>query len=158
MKAEEFNEIVESQCKSIKDTLLKKAGEYATEGDRFHNFNVGSVELGLSRLKYAESLMQKHITSVRDMINQWEEKRFRYCKYSQITPTNDNKYVMLIGDKIMYLGLSRWHYQQRRVRVRREKHQKRIDQMLRAHPYGKVVSIKERGRKVIGVLLNEYTK
>lgn len=53
---------------------------------------------------------------------------------------------------------TRHELQQRRVRARRERHQKRIDQILRAHPYGKVVSIKERGRKVIGVLLNEYTK
>lgn len=94
MKAEKFNEIVNEQCRIISDTLLKKAGEYATEQDRFHNFNVGSKELGLTRLKYAESLMQKHITSVRDMINQWDEKVFPIAHIEE-----------KIGDSINYLIL-----------------------------------------------------
>lgn len=82
----------------------------------------------------------------------------KWARDNTILPVNGYYNCNVPIKDMRYPKCTRWHYQQRRVRVRREKHQKRIDQMLRAHPYGKVVSIKERGRKVIGVLLNEYTK
>lgn len=94
MKAEVFNEVVQEQTESIKSTLLKKAAEYATADDRFHNFNEGAQEVKLDRLKYAEALMQKHITSIRDLINGWET-----CKKPQTFL--DEKF----GDAINYLVL-----------------------------------------------------
>ena len=75
MKTKQFNQIVKKQCESIKRVLLQKGSEYASAEDRFHNFNEGAIEVKLPRLKYAESLMQKHITSVRDIINQWDSKK-----------------------------------------------------------------------------------
>lgn len=45
---------------------------------------------------------------------------------------------------------SRWHYQQRRVRARRERLQKRINQYKRAYPGCKIqIIIKENRRKVV---------
>jgi len=97
MKAEEFNAVVVNQIKMSSNMLIKKAEEYSTKNDRFHNFNVGSVELGLSRLKYAESLMQKHITSVRDMINQWNEKPFSVEHIDEKFTDSINYFILIKG-------------------------------------------------------------
>ena len=42
MNHKEFNEVVEKQLNSSLEVLSKKAEEYATGEDRFHNFNVAA--------------------------------------------------------------------------------------------------------------------
>lgn len=64
------------------ETLLNKAKEYATDGDRLHNFKVAADVQGISPTAALAGMMAKHTVSVYDMIGTsevypldlWEEK------------------------------------------------------------------------------------
>ena len=64
------------------ETLMNKAKEYATDGDRLHNFKVASEIQGISPTAALAGMMAKHTVSVYDMIKTgevypmalWEEK------------------------------------------------------------------------------------
>ena len=64
------------------DTLMNKAKEYATDGDRLHNFKVAASVQGISPTAALAGMMAKHTVSVYDMIGTgkvydialWEEK------------------------------------------------------------------------------------
>lgn len=65
----DFNAVVERAVKRIESTLTKKATEYATSGNRFHNFDVAGRMLGESAEKALWGFVLKHIVSVKDMID-----------------------------------------------------------------------------------------
>lgn len=68
MKPVDFNKIVLERMDKCKNTLVRKAQEYATEEDRLHNFYIGANFLDDTPAKYALSLMTKHLVSVRDIV------------------------------------------------------------------------------------------
>lgn len=63
-------------------TLSAKAAEYASDGDRLHNFKVAGAVEGISAIQALGGMMAKHTVSVYDMIGSgkdypldlWEEK------------------------------------------------------------------------------------
>jgi len=63
-----FNEIVELRLEKIKKILGEKAQEYASGGDRFHNFNVAGRIAGITPEKALYGMMLKHEVSVIDLI------------------------------------------------------------------------------------------
>lgn len=77
-----FNEHLMHMQKVTVDTLTAKAAEYATDGDRLHNFKVAAATQGISPVQVLGGMMCKHTVSVYDMIGTgkeyplelWEEK------------------------------------------------------------------------------------
>lgn len=73
MNSNRLNQIVEEQLALIKDVLVTKAKEYATDKDRLHNFNKAARVSGTSRERALMGFALKHIVSVDDMIDNLEE-------------------------------------------------------------------------------------
>lgn len=78
-----------SHCESI---LIEKHGEYATSDD-FHNFNVAAELQGITPLQALIGMMDKHVVSVHDYVNEHAEGR-------KIKP---EQWKEKIGDNINYL-------------------------------------------------------
>ena len=82
MTSEVFNQHLQHMQTVTVDTLLAKAKEYATDGDRLHNFKVAADVQGISPTAALAGMMAKHTVSVYDMIGTgevyplplWEEK------------------------------------------------------------------------------------
>ena len=82
MKSEVFNKHLQHMQAVTVDTLMQKAKEYATDGDRLHNFKVAAAIQGISPKAALAGMMAKHTVSVYDMIGTgedypldlWEEK------------------------------------------------------------------------------------
>lgn len=77
-----FNEHLERMQQITVETLKAKAQEYATDGDRLHNFKVAAEIQGVTPMQALGGMMAKHTVSVYDMIGTgadypielWEEK------------------------------------------------------------------------------------
>lgn len=63
-----FNEVVSTQHENRTGVLFKKAGEYASDNDRLHNFKVAAALQGLTPLQALAGMMAKHTVSIYDMI------------------------------------------------------------------------------------------
>ena len=82
MESEVFNQHLQHMQKVTIETLIQKAQEYATDGDRLHNFKVAAEVQGISPTAALAGMMAKHTVSVYDMIGTgkvypmelWEEK------------------------------------------------------------------------------------
>lgn len=82
MTSEVFNKHLQHMQEVTVDTLMDKAKEYATNGDRLHNFKVAAAVQGISSNAALAGMMAKHTVSVYDMIGTgevypmalWEEK------------------------------------------------------------------------------------
>jgi hypothetical protein len=82
MNHEEFTLIFEEQVNKCRETLITKAGEYADDDDRLHNFRVAAELVGTDLRSALGGMMVKHIVSIYDMIEdercapieKWEEK------------------------------------------------------------------------------------
>lgn len=82
MTSEVFNQHLKHMQNVSVDTLTAKASEYATDGDRLHNFKVAASVQGISPTEALGGMMAKHTVSVYDMIGTgevypldlWEEK------------------------------------------------------------------------------------
>lgn len=82
MQSEEFARLIEEQIKRSSSLLVDKAREYATPGDRLHNFKVAASLQGGTPEQALGGFLSKHIVSVFDMINSgtyypeavWNEK------------------------------------------------------------------------------------
>ena len=82
MTSEVFNNHLQHMQDVSVETLLNKAKEYATDGDRLHNFKVAADVQGISPTAALAGMMAKHTVSVYDMIGTgqvypldlWEEK------------------------------------------------------------------------------------
>lgn len=94
MKAEKFNEVLETAIKKCIDTLSVKADEYATE-DRLHNFKVAAELQNCTPVTALAGMMAKHTVSVYDLI-QRHEAGFAI---------SDALWAEKIGDSINYLIL-----------------------------------------------------
>ena len=82
MKAEVFNELVKSSLDNCESTLIRKGQEYASDGDRLHNFRISAELQDITIPKSILGMMTKHTVSVYDMVNSgesfssfdWDEK------------------------------------------------------------------------------------
>ena len=92
-----FDDVVENRLKKIKETLTRKADEYATDTDRFHNFRVAADFVNTTREQALYGMMLKHLVSVQDMV--LETERGKGCRVT--AEFIDEK----IGDTINYLIL-----------------------------------------------------
>lgn len=94
MKTEQFNQIVEQQCETIKKVLMKKAKEYASDDDRLYNFKAAARINNTTPLLALWGMATKHLVCVQDLIT----------GKLKITPgVVDEK----IGDLINYLILAK---------------------------------------------------
>ena len=91
-----FSECVEKRIEKIREVLSSKAEEYSTEGNRFHNFDVGARILDSTPEEALQGMMLKHIVSVLDLV-QWADTNEDRLTEKVI----DEK----IGDTINYLIL-----------------------------------------------------
>jgi hypothetical protein len=96
METTKFDECIENRIHKIREILSAKAGEYATSGNRFHNFDVAARILNGTPEQALQGMMLKHIVSVLDLI-QWAEEEEDLITATVI----DEK----IGDTINYLIL-----------------------------------------------------
>ena len=82
MTSEVFNKHLQHMQAVTVDTLTAKAKEYASDGDRLHNFKVAAAVQGIAPSAALAGMMAKHTVSVYDMIanaddytmDLWEEK------------------------------------------------------------------------------------
>jgi len=91
-----FEEVVENRIEKIREVLSAKAEEYATSGNRFHNFDVAARILDSTPEQALQGIMSKHIVSVFDLI-EWADSDEEKVTEKAI----DEK----IGDTINYLIL-----------------------------------------------------
>ena len=73
MNNTEFEKIIEAQFDSCRETLLKKAAEYADDTDRLHNFKIAAKLQGVTPLTALGGMMAKHTVSVYDLIQGHED-------------------------------------------------------------------------------------
>ncbi|MCK5615140.1 hypothetical protein KAR91_75450 [Candidatus Pacearchaeota archaeon] len=92
----DFEKLVKDRCESIKKVLTVKAKEYATNKDRFHNFNVAAIKRNTTPENALMGIKVKHTVSIDDLV-EWAE--FNPEKL------NDNIIDEKIGDEINYLIL-----------------------------------------------------
>jgi hypothetical protein len=95
MKEQEFQEVLQQRLKKIEQTLSQKAKEYAAEGDKLHNFNVGARMTGQIREKVLWGFALKHYISFLDILDNVEKGKL---------PTEE-MVDQKIGDLINYLVL-----------------------------------------------------
>ena len=87
MNSDAFNKHLQYMQEATVGTLTNKAKEYASDGDRLHNFKVAAEVQGISHAAALAGMMAKHTVSVYDMIREggyhpeamfpmglWEEK------------------------------------------------------------------------------------
>lgn len=72
MNIETFNKVILEQIERCKNTLCKKAEEYATE-DRLHNFKVAATIQNCLPTTALGGMMAKHTVSVFDMLTELEK-------------------------------------------------------------------------------------
>lgn len=72
MNNETFSTIVERRLQSLKDLLIKKGAEYASDKDRLHNFKKGSRMKAKHPLQVLDGMLLKHIISYDDMLEDIE--------------------------------------------------------------------------------------
>lgn len=68
MTPEEFDYIINSQLNVCRDTLIRKADEYAADTDRLHNFKIAAKLQGCEPGQALGGMMAKHTVSIYDMI------------------------------------------------------------------------------------------
>ena len=65
----DFNTILMRRLDCIENTLATKAGEYAGNGDRLHNFRTAARVMGSEMDEALWGMAMKHLVSVKDMID-----------------------------------------------------------------------------------------
>lgn len=75
MTNESFESILRDTFDKIKSVLLVKAGEYAADGDRLHNFKRAAHLQGKSPVGALSGMMCKHTVSIYDLIEGYEQVR-----------------------------------------------------------------------------------
>jgi hypothetical protein len=93
MNQEQFDSVLQKRLDAIRNTLASKGKEYG-KTDRLHNFIRASDIIREPREKCLRGMMLKHIVSVLDIIENWQEEKVSVAMI-------DEK----IGDNIVYLIL-----------------------------------------------------
>ena len=91
-----FDNCVEDRLQKIRKTLLLKAKEYASNDNRFHNFDIAARFINSTPEQALQGMILKHIVSIFDLV-EWTEVNESLITESII----DEK----IGDAINYLIL-----------------------------------------------------
>jgi hypothetical protein len=91
-----FEDCIENRIHRIREGLLAKAEEYATEDNRFHNFDVAARILNITPEQALQGIMLKHIVSVFDLV-EWTD--------SDTNKLTERIIDEKIGDTINYLIL-----------------------------------------------------
>lgn len=81
MNSDQFESILDAQIARVRDVLVVKTDEYATE-DQLHNFNIVATLRGITSSQAVTGMMAKHTISIYDMIEsgkefsleKWDEK------------------------------------------------------------------------------------
>lgn len=73
MNNTEFEKIITEQFDRCRETLVKKAEEYADDTDRLHNFKIAAKLQGVTPLTALGGMMAKHTVSVYDLIRRHED-------------------------------------------------------------------------------------
>ena len=72
MLAKDFDELVEQRVQKIKEILQTKATEYASGGDRLHNFKRAAIVGEITAAVALKGMLLKHLVSVFDMIDKYD--------------------------------------------------------------------------------------
>ena len=96
MATTKFSDCIERRIRNIREVLLIKAKEYATEDNRFHNFDVAARILDCTPERTLQGMMLKHLVSIFDLV-EWADIDSNLLTKEII----DEK----IGDTINYLLL-----------------------------------------------------
>lgn len=89
MNSDEFQRIFEDQITRCRDVLVERAGQYASDTDRLHNFKTASYIAGITPQSALAGMMAKHTVSVYDLcrgdtlanIEIWNEKLTDHINY-----------------------------------------------------------------------------
>ena len=73
MIASDFERVVDERIAKCAETLDLKAGEYAANSDRLHNFKVAGALQGCSPERALLGMWAKHIVSVVDIVRDIED-------------------------------------------------------------------------------------
>ena len=65
----QFDRVLENRIEKIRQVLSRKAGEYAKDTNRYHNFDVAAEYDRETAERALWGMLKKHIVSVQDMIN-----------------------------------------------------------------------------------------
>lgn len=91
----DFETVFEEQIQRSRDILLKKAKEYATDEDRYHNFNAAAVLQNCTPRQALGGFMAKHVISIFDMI--WSSYIFSREQWDEKITDNINYLILLKG-------------------------------------------------------------
>lgn len=89
MDADRFNQVLADQLERVNEILGSKAGEYASDKDRLHNFKAAGALQQIPPVGALTSLMAKHTISIYDMVEsgkhfpmeKWDEKITDHINY-----------------------------------------------------------------------------
>ena len=87
-----YNEHITNMLQHCENVLTTKHKEYATD-DHFHNFNVAASLQGVTSQQALIGMMDKHVVSVHDLVNDHAEGR----------KISTEMWQEKIGDNINYL-------------------------------------------------------
>jgi len=96
MNHKEFEKLLEERFNKIRSTLANKNKEYASGEDKLHNFKRAGKMLGCTQEKALIGMWTKHIISILDIVDKWEDAG---------TLPNVEQLEEKIGDSINYLIL-----------------------------------------------------
>jgi hypothetical protein len=68
MTHKQFSEVLEARIRKMRETLDRKAGEYAAVGDRLRHFKRSAAVMGKTRYEACAAFMTKHLTCVFDLV------------------------------------------------------------------------------------------
>lgn len=93
MNSAEFNDIINHQIELSTSVLIKKAGEYATDGDRLHVFRRAAALRGETMREALAGMMLKHTVSVYDLV---EMDKVPSEEYVEEKLTDHINYLLLL--------------------------------------------------------------
>lgn len=77
MRPQDFIVLFERRVKLSREVLAKKAFEYSRQGNRLHNFDAAAQITGVSPEIALWGMMQKHLVSIVDMLQDYPLKYTR---------------------------------------------------------------------------------
>lgn len=123
----DFQDVVYVRVEKIQTILGQKAEEYATDSDRYHNFNVAARMNDTTPEKALKGMMLKHEVSVNDLI-EWADTSPKKLTLELIEEK--------IGDNINYLILLEGMLKERIAKQPRDLSEC-IQEMEKGYAYGR---------------------
>jgi len=97
MTQEDFNNLLERIWTThIKDVMCKKSAEYASGGDKLHNFKRAAQMNGVSPIEALRGMKLKHDVSINDMLDGLKEgKEYTQLLWEEKLHDDINYYLLL---------------------------------------------------------------